>query len=231
MNCCLVVRLDGLILRITSAYASIAQVTIFLNMPIDVPQRLTATRQRRRKGKQLRAELRKGLETGKVPPLSADDVPVDRMEIIMDGAAFSYKPEAAAAAASEVAITVDGSSSGSGSNNKKKRRSSISDTGLAGVRMKIDQGQMVSIVGPPSQGKATIMRLIAGQIFPSVKLDSTDPINGKCTLFLPPHLRVVQVTENPMIFNTSVFLNMAYGIKPSPGLDWFVLNNKMNKLG
>ena len=56
----------GLILRITSAYASIVQVTTFLNMPIDVPQRLTTTRQRRKKGKQLRSELRAAVRDSKV---------------------------------------------------------------------------------------------------------------------------------------------------------------------
>ena len=85
--------------------------------------------------------------------------------------------------------------------------------GLQGVSMEIEQGKMVSIVGPPSQGKATIMRLIAGQIFPRVQLDASNPVNGKCTLFVPPHLRIVQIAENPIIFNSSVYQNLIYGIK------------------
>jgi hypothetical protein len=39
------------------------------------------------------------------------------------------------------------------------------------------------------------MRLIAGQIFPKVHFDADNPINGRCTIFLPPHLRVVQVNK------------------------------------
>lgn len=75
------------------------------------------------------------------------------------------------------------------------------------------------------------MRLIAGEIFPKVEVDDDDPVNGRCSLFVPPHLRIVQITENPLIFNSSVVKNMTHGIKPSPGLDWAAIADRARKIG
>ena len=91
-------------------------------------------------------------------------------------------------------------------------------------------GKVVTVVGPPAQGKATILRLLSGQIFPTVVVDPENPVNGRCTLFVPPHLRIVQIQENPMIFNTTVFANLVYGIKPSPNLDWTAIKKRSLKI-
>ena len=105
-------------------------------------------------------------------------------------------------------------------NKDKTRRESVKINDMNMGTSEIEQGKVVTIIGAKSQGKATIMRLIAGEIFPTIETDAEHLIHGRCTLFVPPHLRIVQVTENPLIFDLSVFKNMAHGIKPSPGLDW-----------
>jgi ABC-type multidrug transport system fused ATPase/permease subunit len=76
-------------LKVTAAYASIAQLTIYLNLPVDVPLRLRMTRARRKLGRELRAEERKRIELGDVSP-SPDEVPVDRLPIRMANIQFKY---------------------------------------------------------------------------------------------------------------------------------------------
>lgn len=76
-------------LKVTAAYASIAQLTIYLNLPIDVPLRLRMTRARRKLGRELRAEERKRIEHGEVVA-SPDEVPVDRLPIRMANIQFKY---------------------------------------------------------------------------------------------------------------------------------------------
>ena len=59
----------------------------------------------------------------------------------------------------------------------------------------VEQGQLIAVVGPKSEGKATLLRLLAGTIFPKFN----DEEMASNMVFVPPHLRVVQVHENPTI--------------------------------
>ena len=63
------------------------------------------------------------LSRSKVEPLSTEDVPVDRMDILLEDATFSYSKK------EEIDLTP-----------KKRRRSSIRDKGLDGLHMHIAQG-------------------------------------------------------------------------------------------
>ena len=51
-------------------------------------------------------------------------------------------------------------------------------------------------------------------------------------LFVPPHLRVVQIQENPMVLGPeeSIFDNLVYGIKQSPSTDWVALEVRARKI-
>ena len=41
------------------------------------------------------------------------------------------------------------------------------EPGVDNISVELTQGKLVAIVGPPSMGKATILRLLAGQLFPT----------------------------------------------------------------
>ena len=43
-------------------------------------------------------------------------------------------------------------------------------------------------------------------------------------------VRAVQVSENPIIFNLSVFKNLVYGIKPSPDLNWVAIKERARNI-
>ena len=89
---------------------------------------------------------------------------------------------------------------------------------LHGVEFQLEQGKMVAVVGAPSQGKATILRLLAGQIFPNLSVQAGGSVPQ---LFVPPHLRVIQIQENPMVLGPeeSIFDNLILGVKQSPNMD------------
>ena len=80
-------------MKVTNAYASIAAVTQFLNMPIDVPRRLAITRKRRAFGKMLRMGLRGRIESGETTLDPGKEVAVDVLPIIMHDIHFHYQPE------------------------------------------------------------------------------------------------------------------------------------------
>ena len=90
---------------------------------------------------------------------------------------------------------------------------------LRNMNIEIQQGKLVAIVGPKSGGKATVLRLIAGSVFPSQE-EGGASLTGSC-VFVPPHLRVVEVHESPFILgpHETIYDNLIYGIKPSPSID------------
>ena len=108
--------------------------------------------------------------------------------------------------------------------------------GFQHLNMRLPQGKLVAIVGPPSEGKGTVMRLLSADMFPTFKeADSTampDASNGSSlapgSFFVPPHLRVVAVQETPMILGPkeSIFENITFGIKMSPATDLVALETR-----
>lgn len=176
-------------LRITGAYASIAQITTYLNLPIDVPMRRVFGRKRRKFGLQLRQEERAKLARGEVDS-HPDEVAVDRLPVRLEHVDFSYEGE----------------------------------TILNDMNLEFAQGKMVAMKGPPGQGKATVLRLLANHVF---------PVNiGKALVFTPPHLRCVQVQEDPLILgpSESIWDNLIYGIKKSPSTNWEHLEQRSREI-
>mmetsp|Transcript_66321 Transcript_66321/g.149752 ORF Transcript_66321/g.149752 Transcript_66321/m.149752 type:complete len:329 (-) Transcript_66321:17-1003(-) len=189
-------------LVVTSSYPAICQITVFLNMPVDVPKKLLMGRSRRRQGKQLRAELRDEIAKGKAEPNSIEEVAVDRLPLVVERVAFSY--------------------------------GGLEEGTVEDLNARLEQGRVIAVVGDPSQGKATIMRLIAGQVFPTnlPKLGEDLKKADDSRLFVPPHLRVVQVQENPMILGPeeTIFENLVYGFKVGPSLDMKALEERCIKV-
>jgi len=164
-------------------------------------------RRRRAYGSELRAEVRTKIEKGEVVPLS-DELPVDLLPIVMKDVEFQYMaPE---------------------KGNPGTRH-------FEGLNLVIEQGTLNAIVGPPSQGKSTMLRLLCGQVFPLMaptcpppSTDPETPTPKLSQLFAPPHLRIVQIQENPMIMGPeeSIFDNLMFGFKKSPSLDMVALERR-----
>lgn len=80
------------------------------------------------------------------------------------------------------------------------------------VSFSIRKGEFFSILGPSGSGKTTILRLIAGLIFPD---KGTIRLMGKDCTLLPPYRRNIgMVFQDLALFpHLNVFENVAYGLR------------------
>lgn len=85
-------------------------------------------------------------------------------------------------------------------------------TVLENINLKIFEGEFFSILGPSGSGKTTILKIIAGLLYPDsgkVYIDCRD-----CT-FLPPYKRNIGVVFQDLALfpHLNVFENVAYGLR------------------
>jgi len=74
--------------------------------------------------------------------------------------------------------------------------------------MKFAQGSLIVLVGKPGDGKSTLMKLMGSQLIP----DGGD-------LLIPPHLRVLHISQNPAFFHDTLYNNLTYGASEGPDMD------------
>jgi tungstate transport system ATP-binding protein len=83
---------------------------------------------------------------------------------------------------------------------------------LKDVTFEIEGGDLLSVVGPSGSGKTTLLRIIDGL----EKADSGEVLlEGKKISGEPyPHRKMIgMVFQNPVLFNTTVFNNIAYSLR------------------
>jgi len=68
------------------------------------------------------------------------------------------------------------------------------------VSVQAQQGQLVAVTGPHGSGKATLLRLLGHVVFPQ---------DG--SIFIPSHLRVLHVTQEALMLNSSPWTNLLFG--------------------
>jgi tungstate transport system ATP-binding protein len=86
---------------------------------------------------------------------------------------------------------------------------------LKNINLKVERGEALAVIGPTGSGKTTLLRLIglldlstSGKIY----FDGTDvTASGKARL--DTRRRMAFVLQKPVVFNTSVYDNIAYGLK------------------
>jgi spermidine/putrescine transport system ATP-binding protein len=80
------------------------------------------------------------------------------------------------------------------------------------IKLKIRRGEFFSILGPSGSGKTTILRLIAGLLYPD---KGSIRLMGKDVTFVPAYKRNVgMVFQDLALFpHLNVFENVAYGLK------------------
>jgi len=68
------------------------------------------------------------------------------------------------------------------------------------VSAEVPQGKLVAVVGQQASGKSTLLRIIGHLIFPE---------SGH--VFVPTHLRVLHVSQDPTLLNMGVWKNLTFG--------------------
>ncbi|SNR79582.1 ABC transporter ATP-binding protein [Desulfurobacterium atlanticum] len=99
---------------------------------------------------------------------------------------------------------------------------------LEDINLSIEEGEFFSILGPSGSGKTTILRLIAGFIFPDT---GEIRINDRVINQLPPEKREVNIVfQNLALFPMmDVFGNVSFGLK-NKGLSKSQIKEKVSKI-
>ncbi|MBA3043511.1 ATP-binding cassette domain-containing protein, partial [archaeon] len=85
---------------------------------------------------------------------------------------------------------------------------------LKNINMVIEKGEMLGIIGPTGAGKTTLLRLLDNLEKPTsgkIYFDGTNMNESGKSLML--RRRMAMVFQKPVMFNVSVYDNIAYGLK------------------
>jgi len=72
------------------------------------------------------------------------------------------------------------------------------------VNITFDQGKMYAFVGPPHQGKATLLKLLGQVLLPEMGEEDSG------TLFTPPHLRVLHLSPETLFLDGTLLTNLIF---------------------
>lgn len=67
----------------------------------------------------------------------------------------------------------------------------------------LHQGEFSALVGPPAEGKSTLLQMLGGVILPTPG-----------SLFVPSHLRILHVATENLFFKATLFENLTFGCIP-----------------
>ncbi len=83
------------------------------------------------------------------------------------------------------------------------------------VNLRVDRGEVFALIGPTGAGKTTLLRLVNLLDTPAtgkILFDGTNAASSE-RVRLELRRRMAFVLQKPVVFNTSVFDNVAYGLK------------------
>eukprot|EP00927_Polykrikos_kofoidii_P012828 TRINITY_DN15562_c0_g1_i1.p1 TRINITY_DN15562_c0_g1~~TRINITY_DN15562_c0_g1_i1.p1 ORF type:complete len:1046 (-),score=123.79 TRINITY_DN15562_c0_g1_i1:55-3192(-) len=84
---------------------------------------------------------------------------------------------------------------------------------LKNISASMPQGGLYALVGPPSQGKGTLLKILCGVIMPGlVDGDHAHILDG--VVSVPTHLRVLNVLSTPAFVGTTLLDNLCLGVYP-----------------
>jgi tungstate transport system ATP-binding protein len=86
---------------------------------------------------------------------------------------------------------------------------------LRGINVRVTRGEVFALIGPTGAGKTTLLRLISLLDTPArgrVLLDGQDA-NASDKVRLAARRRMAFVLQKPVVFNSSVYDNIAYGLR------------------
>lgn len=178
-------------LTISTTFPALERIVNFMNLPMDVGHRKALNRKRREATVSLQRELQlrnvEGMDT------------IDLMPIVVGNLHFSY---------------VTGSLHGSKPWHGEENDARVTRMNTSGT-LEVRQGEFCVLAGPNSGGKATLLRILGGEILPNPEDVGSKIHDMKAgQLFVPSHLRVLQVQPTPMFSSGTLLENLAFGVMP-----------------
>lgn len=170
------------LIEIQISLGPLEKLTYFMNLSTDLDVRMRINRARRAAGKERNAAQRRASS-------SADSV---------EGHSLHNTPDPAHMfAVDQVAIEFRDMSFQYGEENSL----------ISLLNEDFPQGKFYSFLGPPHQGKATLLKILGGVLVPT-----------EGDVLVPPHLRVVHVAREAFYLNSSLLMNI-------------ILNHDISRLG
>ena len=86
---------------------------------------------------------------------------------------------------------------------------------LKNINLRVERGEVFALIGPTGAGKTTLLRLLDLLEMPTsgkIYFDGRDATESKKVRF-QMRRRMAFVTQKPMVFNLSIYDNIAYGLK------------------
>jgi len=196
----------GNLLKMQNALPYLQKIVKYMNLPADLEKRMKLNRRRRAVGEEARAKARETMKKvraekgASVSKFAADYVPIQIKDL-----EYSFESLKATGLQRQ--------------NTKQKLAEELKDEenkddkekdggNLRNISMEIQQGTLVALVGKAGHGKSTLMRLIGAQLIP----DGGD-------LLIPPHLRVLHISKQPIFFHDTLYNNLVYGVSISDKSD------------
>jgi len=96
---------------------------------------------------------------------------------------------------------------------------------------KLPQGGLYALVGPPSEGKGTILKLLGEVITPCRPGFERTCGNGGGDLVMPTHLRSIHVSKDPQFVEGTLLFNLTFGCKRADDMLWERVERICSKLG
>lgn len=90
---------------------------------------------------------------------------------------------------------------------------------LGSASISVEQGKLVALLGEQDSGKATLLRLLGHTLF---------PIEGH--VFVPPHLRILHVSRDPVLVKGSPWRNLSFGLEDPCITDWWRVRDILTKM-
>jgi len=103
---------------------------------------------------------------------------------------------------------------------------------LEDINLEVGRGEFFTVIGPNGAGKTTLLRLIDLLDSPTdgkIIFDGIDTTKCSETEKIYLRRRMAIVFQNPVLFNTTVFENVAYGLKIR-GVDKLTIRKKVMKV-
>eukprot|EP00440_Ansanella_granifera_P068259 gb/GFBE01074050.1/.p1 GENE.gb/GFBE01074050.1/~~gb/GFBE01074050.1/.p1 ORF type:complete len:841 (+),score=180.18 gb/GFBE01074050.1/:1-2523(+) len=164
------------LLEIQMAFGPLKAITRLVNLESDLLTRRSINRKRRQEGRERRESARQqAQQKAALTGSEAAGFIVDTVDITIKNLAYGYKV---------------GRFTGN--------RNSV----ILNMTQAFHQGQLHAFVGPPRQGKATLLRLLGQVVLPE---------DGSGDIFVPPHLRILHVAKEPHALNTTFLNNLLMG--------------------
>jgi ABC-type multidrug transport system fused ATPase/permease subunit len=181
-----------------SSLPYLEKIVTYMNLPIDLEKRMRLNRKRRTMGeanrKSAREEMIKASTSGHnvKGAFAADFVPLALKDVSFEYATPQHiwrrllmKQGHKASLEASLAPEDLGSKDGRVTN----------------CTFEFDQGLLIALVGVSEEGKSTLMKLFGAEIMPDLG-----------DLLIPPHLRALHVSPQPIFFNDTLFYNLTYGV-------------------